>query len=230
MQLPIFLKDREMSTTLEAQVLSKFSRQQQRMPKNLLSESGWQVTLCWAEAGVGVRVSKEDGKQTTCEPGAQYCLAQEPKASRGGKMVVRTKITVTEKGKLKEKRRQRWERMKNKPDTRVKSECCRGRDKVQKMCFPRGSVVNNLPAMQELQEAWVRSLRGGHDNPLWHSCLQNPHGWRILAGYRVTESDTAEVTEHACTHTGKWHLAFSYGSIFIELKSWHILVDLTYMC
>lgn len=57
---------------------------------------------------MGVRVSKEDDKQRTREAGAQYCLAQEPKASREGKMVVRTKITVTGKGKLKEKRRQRW--------------------------------------------------------------------------------------------------------------------------
>lgn len=54
-----------------------------------------------------MRVSKEDGKQRKCKTGAQYCRAQEPKASMEDKMVVRTKITVTGKGKLKEKRRQR---------------------------------------------------------------------------------------------------------------------------
>ena len=24
---------------------------------------------------------------------------------------------------------------------------------------------------------------GGHGNPLQHSCLENPHGWKSLAGY-----------------------------------------------
>ena len=28
-----------------------------------------------------------------------------------------------------------------------------------------------------------RSPRGGHGNPLQHSCLENPHGQRCLAGY-----------------------------------------------
>ena len=28
-----------------------------------------------------------------------------------------------------------------------------------------------------------RALGGGHDNPLQHSCLENPHGQRSLAGY-----------------------------------------------
>ena len=39
------------------------------------------------------------------------------------------------------------------------------------------------------------SPRGGHDNPLQNSCLENPHGQRKLAGYSPwghTESDTTE--------------------------------------
>ena len=40
-----------------------------------------------------------------------------------------------------------------------------------------------------------RSPGGGHGNPLQYSCLENPHGQRILAGYSPwghEESDTAE--------------------------------------
>ena len=43
------------------------------------------------------------------------------------------------------------------------------------LCFPGGSVVKNLPA---LQETWVQSLGRwpgkGNDNPLQYSCLENP--------------------------------------------------------
>ena len=38
-------------------------------------------------------------------------------------------------------------------------------------------------------------LGGGHGNPLQHSCLENPHGWKSLAGYSpwgCKESDTTE--------------------------------------
>ena len=30
-----------------------------------------------------------------------------------------------------------------------------------------------------------RSFGGGHGNPLQHSCLENPHGQRSLAGYSL---------------------------------------------
>ena len=48
------------------------------------------------------------------------------------------------------------------------------------MGVPGGSVVQNLPAMQELQETWVQSL--GWQDPLeegmaTHSTIP---GWRIL--------------------------------------------------
>ena len=46
--------------------------------------------------------------------------------------------------------------------------------------FPGGSVVKNLPAVQEPQETPClipgsgRSPGGGHGNPLQYSCLENP--------------------------------------------------------
>ena len=46
-------------------------------------------------------------------------------------------------------------------------------------------LVKNLPVMQE---TWVRFLGReapgeGTGNPLQYSCLENPHGQRMLAGY-----------------------------------------------
>ena len=60
--------------------------------------------------------------------------------------------------------------------------------------FPGGSAVKNLPAVQE---TWVQSLgqenpRGGHGNPLWYSCLENPMdrgAWQATF-HRVTQSWT----------------------------------------
>ena len=45
---------------------------------------------------------------------------------------------------------------------------------IQRRCFPGGSVVKNLPAVQEPQEMWVQSL--GQEDPLeeemaTHSCI-----------------------------------------------------------
>ena len=47
------------------------------------------------------------------------------------------------------------------------------------MGFPSGSVVKNLPAVQEPQEMQVQSLGQEaplerHGNPLQYSCLENP--------------------------------------------------------
>jgi len=50
--------------------------------------------------------------------------------------------------------------------------------------FSSGLVVKNPPAMQEMEETWVRSLG-------------NPHGQKSLAGYSLwdrTELDTTEAT------------------------------------
>ena len=48
-----------------------------------------------------------------------------------------------------------------------------------------------------------RSPGGGHGNPLQHSCLENQHGQRSLAGYSPwgrKESDTTEYTDHVPGH------------------------------
>ena len=64
------------------------------------------------------------------------------------------------------------------------------------MVFSSGSTVKNLPAMQETQEVWVKSL--GWEDSLeeemaTHSsilALENPHGQRSLVGCK--ELDTTE--------------------------------------
>ena len=59
--------------------------------------------------------------------------------------------------------------------------------------FSGGSVVKNLPAMQEPKETRVKSLRrlpgGGHGSPLQYSCLENPMDRRAWGAtvHRVTE-------------------------------------------
>ena len=55
--------------------------------------------------------------------------------------------------------------------------------------FSNGLVVKNPPAMQEMEERWVRSLglenplQEGMATPLQYSCLGNPPGQRSLVGY-----------------------------------------------
>ena len=72
------------------------------------------------------------------------------------------------------------------------------------MGFPGGSVVKNLPAVQETQETWIRSL--GQEDPLEEGMATHSSilAWRIpkdrgvwqAAVHRVAESDTTEVTQH----------------------------------
>ena len=75
--------------------------------------------------------------------------------------------------------------------------------------LPWGSVVKNLPGNAGnlgLIPVWGRSPRGRYGNPLQYSCMPvflpgKPHGQRSLVGYSPwghKESDTTEVTEHAC--------------------------------
>ena len=42
-----------------------------------------------------------------------------------------------------------------------------------------------------------RSPGGGYGNPLWYSCLENPHGKRGLAGYSSWGCKESDMTEHA---------------------------------
>ena len=45
-----------------------------------------------------------------------------------------------------------------------------------------------------------RSPGGGHGNPLQYSCLENPHGQRSLAGYRLWGHKESDMTERLSTH------------------------------
>ena len=59
--------------------------------------------------------------------------------------------------------------------------------------FPGGSVVKNLPAIQEMQETsdaglilgLGRSPGGGHGNPFQYSCLEEPGGLQSMGSQRV---------------------------------------------
>ena len=41
---------------------------------------------------------------------------------------------------------------------------------------------------------------GGHGNPLWYLCLENPHGQRSLAGYSPQGRKELDMTEGLYTH------------------------------
>ena len=76
--------------------------------------------------------------------------------------------------------------------------------------FPDGSVVKNLPAMQEMQETSVQSWAGKIPwRRAWqHNPVSSPgesRGQRSLVGYTLVgcqESDMMKVTEHVCMHRG----------------------------
>ena len=78
------------------------------------------------------------------------------------------------------------------------------KEEVQKYKgFTDGSVVKNPPAMQEMQVSIPglrRSPGGGQSNTLQYSCLETSMDRGALQAIvqEVTESDTTEVTEHAC--------------------------------
>ena len=62
-------------------------------------------------------------------------------------------------------------------------------------------VVNNPPASagdirdSDLIPGSRGSLEGGHGNPLQDSCLENPHGQRILVGYSPYGCKELNMTE-----------------------------------
>ena len=90
--------------------------------------------------------------------------------------------------------------------------------------FPGGSVVKNLPAMQETQEMWVPSQvrkipwRRAPGNSIHDYCLENPmdRGAWQAAVHRATKSQTRlkrltlrEVKGLACDHTARKNRAGS---------------------
>ena len=74
------------------------------------------------------------------------------------------------------------------------------------LMFPGSSADKESPAMQE---TLVQSLGGGHGNPLQHSCLENPHGQRSLAGYSPWDHKESDMTERLSTaqHSADFCLA-----------------------
>ena len=77
-------------------------------------------------------------------------------------------------------------------------------------------VKNSLANARDLGDAGSipvsgRSPRGGHDNPLQDSCLENPHGQRSLVGYNLWGPKESDKTEQLSTssssskvHHAKW--------------------------
>ena len=59
---------------------------------------------------------------------------------------------------------------------------------------------------------WERSPGGGHGNPLQFSCLENPHGQRSLADYRLWYHKKSDMTEPLSTHTGWRYQTQGYTS------------------
>ena len=72
------------------------------------------------------------------------------------------------------------------------------------MGFPRGSMVKNLPAVQETREMWVQSL--SLEGPLeeemaTHSSILEPgesHGQRSLVCCGPWGLKESDMTEHTC--------------------------------
>ena len=87
--------------------------------------------------------------------------------------------------------------------------------------IPGLSAVKNLPVMQEpgaaiLIPGWGRSSGGGHGNPLWYSCLENPmdRGVWMATVHGVAKSQT-RLSDLACTHSSLiilcWFQVYSNG-------------------
>ena len=103
--------------------------------------------------------------------------------------------------------------------------------KVKAIVFPGGSdgkesacTVGDLGLIPGLG----RSPGGGHGNPLQYSCLENPRGWRSLAGYSPwgqKESDTAERRRTRGLPSGQvrlWELDRKEGR---TAKSWYLQTE-----
>ena len=73
-------------------------------------------------------------------------------------------------------------------------------------------MVKNMPTKAEdIRDSGSipgsgRSPGGGHGNPFWYSCLENPMDRMSLVGYspwghkELDRTEVTEQTEHTCTH------------------------------
>ena len=82
----------------------------------------------------------------------------------------------------------------------------------EKEGFPGGTVVENLPAMQEARVrslGWDDSPGGRRGNPLQCSFLENPHGCKSLGGcspWGHTDSDVTEATQEQQRGWREWEV------------------------
>ena len=63
-----------------------------------------------------------------------------------------------------------------------------------------------------------RSPGGGHGNPLQYSCLENPHGQRILGGYSPWCCKESGMTEQQHTYKKCIHLDYQPNQDTLEMK------------
>ena len=72
-----------------------------------------------------------------------------------------------------------------------------------------------------------RSPGGGHGNPLQCSCLENPHGQRSLAGYRLWGHKESDTTERLST---AWKIANFKKYLLIWLCQVLVLAHRIFCC
>ena len=67
-----------------------------------------------------------------------------------------------------------------------------------------------------------RSPEEEHGNPLQYSCMENPHGWRSLAGYSPWGCKELDMTDQLSTvQHSTWGLTEESGKIkSIRMKDW----------
>ena len=72
-------------------------------------------------------------------------------------------------------------------------------------------TVKNPPAIREIGSipGLGRSPREGNGNPLWYSCLENPHGQRSLVDYSLWGHTELDRTERLSTYTQELLWMFS---------------------
>ena len=100
-------------------------------------------------------------------------------------------------------------------------------DYIMKISLPGGSydqestcIVRDLDLIPGLG----RSPGGEHGNLLQYSCLENPHGQRILVGYSPQHLKELNTTEQHISNTS------SYCGFFLSFGGVSFLVDLSHFC
>ena len=64
-----------------------------------------------------------------------------------------------------------------------------------------------------------RSPGGGHGNPFQHSCLENLHGQRSLAGCSPWGHEESDMTEQLSTAQHRSYIKYSYHKIIAIIKT-----------